>query len=114
MNNEVADILLAARDLISDPEHWTQGTLCRDAHGERIKLTDPNVHSYCAIGAIHAYLRDVPQFHHKVVAVEDALRDALPEEEPGYRLVHRFNDEHTHAEVMELFDTAIRNVKDGI
>lgn len=111
MNNEVADVLLAARDLISDPEHWTQGTLCRDVHGDRSNIDDPETHSYCAIGALHAVLGDVAQFHHRVNSVKDALRGALPIDGPP---IHVFNDEHTHAEVMELFDTAIRNVKDGI
>ena len=44
--------LIAARALIAKPEHWTQGTLGRNAEGKAAWLHENAVVARCATGAI--------------------------------------------------------------
>ena len=84
-----ADILIAAKKLIEDPERW-----CGTGWGRNGRR--------CALHALGdasglgeaAEIGDLPAFF--------VLRDEM-----GGRFPGAFNDTHTHAEVMEAFDRAI-------
>jgi hypothetical protein len=45
-------VLLAAYDLLSDRDRWTQGTVARDALDRPVQVTDPRAEMWCAVGAI--------------------------------------------------------------
>jgi hypothetical protein len=47
-----AEILRAARLLLSDPEQWTQTVHARNACGDPVKPTDPDAVRWCIYGAI--------------------------------------------------------------
>ena len=98
------ETLKAARDLISDPARWTQGALARDANGNEIDSTDNGAICWCSFGAIQVYtqkkwLTDVDHYLQKVCC---ELFDTSAE---------RYNDTHTHAEVLALFDAAIAELE---
>jgi hypothetical protein len=50
--SEVAETLRAARELIADPERWTQGVFARDAEGRSVDPSDDRAVRWCAAGAI--------------------------------------------------------------
>lgn len=106
------EILSKAKDLISDPAKWTTGASYRDAKGRDVSYS-AKVCSFCAIGAINA------------IANPTASVRIWPEQEEAFTLLQRvivansddgyisaFNDNHTHAEVLAMFDLAIKNAKE--
>ena len=98
------ETLKAARDLISDPARWTQGEYARDVNGSGIMPEDEDAFCFCsfgAIGKIYGLNEDAAPFFH--LANVCAKKFAQP--------VIDFNDTHTHAEVMALFDAAIAELE---
>ncbi len=98
------ETLKAARQLISDPAKWTQGELARDADGNE---TNPNYDSatcFCAHGAIQYFTKD------ETLSEADRLLIAVCSDEHDC-YVEEFNDTHTHAEVLALFDAAIAELE---
>jgi hypothetical protein len=96
-----AEILQKARDLISDEKNWTKGEYARNERGSFIDYDSKSATCFCSVGALL-----------KVSPAERA-RDAFfflsqECEETAGQLVVRFNDTHTHAEVLDLFDRAIK------
>ena len=79
------DALLAARKLIENPEHWRQGPSSDTC--------------FCAMGA----LGHVATGTDALWEAQQALYGALPERGG----IANFNDNHSHAEVLALFNRAI-------
>ena len=100
-----SEVLRAARAKIEKAENWTQEEYGRDAQG---LPADVRVAcALCSIGAVLAVCDEVRS------APETRAINLLREQTPGYSecwvydpLV-KFNDTHTHAEVLALFDRAI-------
>ncbi len=90
------EILKAARELISDPVHWTQGWQARNFQGIGVPAKSGEAVCWCILGALH-------KTSEQALEAREALRLFLPY---GYGL-DEFNDRHSHAEVLELFDKAI-------
>lgn len=94
------ETLKAARDLISDPARWTQGWFAKNAHGENVHSFSENAVCFCALGALD-------RTHNATLAIKDRLQRHLPPEHN----ISSFNDTHTHAEVIALFDAAIAELE---
>lgn len=97
------ETLKAARQLISDPAKWTQGELARDADGKQVPPLDDNATCWCSIGALR-----------KAAGFGDIYKGpfgALYFKVPTKGSVSDFNDTHTHAEVLALFDAAIAELE---
>ena len=104
----VHDVLVRARQIISRPEAWTQGALARDKDSKKVRVSSDLAVCFCGYGAneraalelgvrltIYSMLRDAGE----------ALRDATP----GGRFAE-FNDYYgSHAEVLTVFDKAIKD-----
>lgn len=98
--DEVGQIILKARDLLSDPKRW-----CRDeyiAQGERI--------SYCIVGALKTASGQLNIFascNPLAEAARDRVGRILPK---SFVHVHEFNDAPTttHAMVLDLLDRAAK------
>lgn len=87
------EILVAAKELIRDPKHWTQKTFVRLG-------PEPAI---CASEAIRVASGDESQ-----VYVHDPAYNFLCEAMGVEAMaVCRFNDDHTHKEVLDAFDDAI-------
>ncbi len=84
--SKLKENLLAARKLIEVPENWA---CCVQEVGV------PN--KYCALSAIGAAV--------DITAEQEECADALTRAVGGH--VPRFNDTHTHAEVLAAYDKAI-------
>jgi hypothetical protein len=99
------DILIKAREIISDEKNWTQGIEARDKDGNAVAYFNPLAICFCSIGAVEraAFLTN-----------GDPARAlcALTTGEIYYSniAIAKFNDNSSHAEVLAMFDTAIANV----
>jgi hypothetical protein len=97
------DVLKAARERISDPARWTQGDYARLLNDEGCGGTHPEAVKWCAYGALSVAGR--PHIG-PINAASDAIESLLADDGYCPDLVD-FNDTHTHAEVLALFDAAI-------
>lgn len=95
-----AETLRQARDLIADPAHWTQRTSARDAAATPVPVASPDAKSFCTLGAVDRAAGFDPHdfytataFFYQVIGSGESIA--------------QFNDGHTHAEVIALFDAAI-------
>jgi hypothetical protein len=95
----ISEILQAARDRISLPEHWTKTAYARDANGSNCHPKALCAHSFCAHGTIVA----CEASHSNICESLLLLRSSI-----GVGLLSNWNDEQTHAEVLAGFDKAIR------
>lgn len=93
------EVLKAAREIISAPEHWCQGATARDADGVKTYPADPDACRWCAYGAL---LKAAGNFR----AADDGPL-LLAAQLPRGVGIGVFNDSHEHAEVIAVFDKAI-------
>lgn len=99
--NATAEILQKARDLISDEKNWTQDAFARDEHGLSVMATDKRAVCFCSRGALYNVTGGAWS------GAYDHLLGLVSEDQDCLGLAH-FNDTHTHAEVLDLFDRAIK------
>ena len=102
------DVLRRARELLSEPQGWTQGTFARDIRGRRAASARDAV-CWCAIGAL-LRATDVSIRADAVAAVAALVHHGIGITAPdSSRALVAWNDcpERTHAEVLEAFDRAI-------
>ena len=85
------DILKAARKRIEDPERWCQGYL---RGGDK----------WCAIGAVY---EEADEAESGFAAICDVLAAHAGLDGAAEGRLAEWNDTHTHAEVLALFDRAI-------
>jgi hypothetical protein len=97
--NPVVEQLKAARELISDPEHWCRGAYARRKNGSECNSWSKSAHSFCALGAFRGY-------------GDNAWRTLnLAAKNMGFLSAHHLNDSTDHATVMEMFDRAIEHAE---
>jgi hypothetical protein len=53
MPTSAIEILTGVRDLLSDPERWTQGASARNAKGEPVDVHSEEATCFCAVGALY-------------------------------------------------------------
>lgn len=95
---DTLEILKAGRELISDPARWTQHTAARDEGGDWVSERSESAVCWCSIGALW-----------KVAdwASEECSTAMSALEPDGPDSLLAFNDTHTHAEVLAMWDRAI-------
>lgn len=91
-----SEILTAARAIIEKPENWTQGYFARNKSYSPVHTDSAHACKFCAVGALHCIECD---------NWRDAF-DYASRINPNIPLAD-FNDTHTHAEVLAMFDEAI-------
>jgi hypothetical protein len=89
------DVLVKARELVSAPERWTQRSFARSSLGNTVKATSRHAVCWCTFGALQVF----------GAGVESRAYRMLRSEVGGF--LGKFNDTHTHAEVLAAFDAAI-------
>ena len=94
-------VLTKARDLISSPERWTQGASARSANGCPVRVSCPDAVSWCALGAIEKAAGNRNEWLDEMAKLRAVVGSSII----------RFNDFHTHAEVLAAFDKAIEKNK---
>lgn len=104
MTKEIA-IIRRAREIISDPEKWTQGTYARDRDGAPIHPGDEEASCWCALGAIAKAAIELEAQPGDGSAAADRLWNI------SKRPVGWVNDYgprvQAHAAVLSLFDKAL-------
>lgn len=115
---ETLEVLERARALITPPEAWTTKAFARTAkgilfpEGQRVQHSAPEAVCWCAVGACRK-AAGVKRLFDENYAASDRAVQALGKQlrpegwEGSFADVHSYNDDHTHAEVLALFDRAI-------
>lgn len=100
----IRDQLIAARKLIEQPEHWTQGTYARDKNGKRVPPKSPEAVCWCAFGAI--LTQDIS--YEEEMGIKTELNKAA--RKLGQRLFFSLNDNTDHETVLKMFDLSIEGI----
>lgn len=96
--SKVVEVLKAARELISDPAHWTKGRFARTEKGSPINYESPAAVCFCSAGALmRVTWGDIKNYRSAL----DILVDVMDGD------IFGFNDLHPHSEVLSRFDLAI-------
>ena len=114
-----AQLLADARQIISDPNAWTQGTIARSAAGHPLAAQHKDAASWCATGALacalHRRLRtkSPPKAAH--LARDHAihvLNDTIQSLTAGHhKKVSTYNDTTNHGCMLHTFDIAIADAR---
>lgn len=102
-----AEILRAARDLISDPKKWTIGNDARSATGRSVMANSPRAVCWCAQGAVHRAGADLDAERQAFIA----LRRAARRFDPGFSEPFEVNDGCGHEATLMMFDYAIADLE---
>lgn len=109
----VKQILKAARDLLTDPQHWTKGTLARNVFNEPVSVQSPRARCWCLHGAILKVSAATSAEWSQTVAANRALYPFVPSKygDGPDNVVLYFNDDKTtkHSDVLALLDVAIEH-----
>ena len=102
-----SEVLRAARAKIKKAENWTKGAYARDAAGKFVYAVETEAHSFCSLGACRTVVFDKHGDGDELVyeGAKRALKRELLRD--GEQEIADFNDTHSHAEVLALFDRAI-------
>lgn len=110
-------ILERAREKLA--QGWTRGCYARDNKDNNVDPLSPEACQFCAYGALHAavglgvYSALTPELRlaentlKKILRQDEFLIDGLS------RGLATFNDQMTQDDVLDLFDTAIAELKNG-
>lgn len=103
------EMLKAGRALIAQPSGWTKGVLARDCRGIVVGSTSADATCFCSLGALtRIELRTFKVPNHVYGQAVGALSAQMP---AGVPCLAEFNDTHTHAEVLALWDRAIAKLE---
>jgi hypothetical protein len=106
MPSTVHLILEAARDLIKDPKHWTQGHAARDEFGSPTESTYSDAVCWCSLGAVNKSATRFESNERFAAMAMDELDKAAAFSNKGTSMVD-LNDKTDHATVLLTFSMAI-------
>lgn len=97
--NLMRELVLGARELISDQKRWTTGAYARNCQGESVDELDTSAVCFCAMGAIR-----------KTAGLDPKRTDAADQLIFLFRGIkskplYVVNDQHGLEAVLKLFDT---------
>lgn len=98
---KISERLQQGRDLITKREHWTTGVYARDIKFNPVDTKSEQAVCFCSKGAL---IRVLPfdENTYFTYAYLSLFMNRITE----------FNDEHTHAEVLDAWDKAIAKAKE--
>lgn len=97
-------ILQRAQNLIRDPFYWCRFTAAETPGGRDVMPLDPKAVRFCAYGAVSRVRGyDMVSWHE----ADDLLSASAVALDPECCGAGVFNDRHSHADVMRMFDHAI-------
>ena len=110
MNKVVIGILEKTRNILTDEKNWTQGSYAKDKAGDPVSSFAPEATCWCLSGAMDlaAWGEPISWFDNAVdhLSAQQLVQDVVVIRIGDYTR-SRFNDTHTHAEVLEVLDEAI-------
>lgn len=105
----IVDVLQRARELITDENNWCQGVYALNRHGRIVNVEDRFAVRFCMNGA----LARAAGLSINEVEKGEIMRHLRPFlNGNNLHFAHRFNDDHTHAEVLAAFDKAIASIRE--
>ncbi len=98
------------KDYLTEPEHWCQGTLARDAQGVTVPGDASRATAYCLMGAMNRFASYEENDQGRLSYTESfkRIQSALP---GRHKNIAEFNDTHTHAEVLALLEKVLSTPK---
>ena len=105
MNHTALEILMKTRELIAEPEHWQQGMYASNRDGFGTAPSSPSAIKFCVVGAFSRATRGLETEAGR--EAKDILRKFL-----GWSSLIKYNDSHSHAEVLAALDGAIEQEKE--
>ena len=103
---KVLEKLKKTRELLDDPNQWTQGGFARNNKKKFVSSNDSTAVCWCLLGAIHR----VCAGESNTTALIYAVRKSLQDFSGGYSLAD-LNDFASHEEIVDILDTAIEKYK---
>lgn len=91
----VKEVLVQARDLISDPKRWTHLYAARNAVGDSVGPCAEDAVCWCSVGAVEKVGSNL--YFDVTKALRKVMGDSIP----------KFNDSSPHEDVLAAFDIAI-------
>jgi hypothetical protein len=106
---KISDILKTGMAKIEDEKNWIQGVSARDRNGIRVSPEDKEAVCWCASGSIYSQASYLSPEYFLLDGVTNLLdaTTGIDCGQIGLRPIARFNDTHTHAEVIALFKLVI-------
>jgi hypothetical protein len=109
---KTSEILRAAKAKIAYPSRWCKGVIAKDSNGKEVVSgfgKEHNAVQFCSTGAVF-YSGTIGTWRRTMEAANFLdTASGLPHTDVGSpRPAARFNDTHTHPEVLEMFDRAIQ------
>ena len=98
-----SEALKAAKAVIANPENWTQGWYYKYKNGTSCKRYE-DAECFCSLGALRKVNDCYDDYYLNGTLYLDLALETLNVKAGS---VFIFNDTHSHAEVMALFDKAI-------
>jgi hypothetical protein len=124
MKIEPKAVLARARALIAFSDNWTQNASARKQDGTTIDAEHPLARRWCSIGACRRALRelyaptleqintrDSADFGNSLQDAIDALDATLRQRGEPRTYTADYNDEHTHADALALFDQTLARLQ---
>lgn len=110
---KLSELLIASKELISDPRRHTKGTYARKKDGTPCSPDDKDAVCFCSTGALRKVLRSHGMSGHDTLYVmaTRALQDSLPRRTPAHWNMILYQDHATHQETMAVWDAAIERIK---
>ena len=105
---KVSVFMTEAKKVIEDPANWTTGWFAKNKFGTMVGSLSENATCFCSLGAIERYAKC--EFEENLIGgVRSLSREAQHRLEGVMGMsVEDFNDDHTHPEVMAMWDEAIK------
>lgn len=108
------ELLVKAKAHISDKNRWCQGNNAVDTVGQHVNPWHQDAVRWCTLGALFGALRDDSDKAAGVISEARAYLNCAAMEvsgDDGMSLT-MYNDQHSHAEVLGMYDHAIKLVDD--
>jgi hypothetical protein len=105
VERSVVDVLRAARERISDPEHWTRSAFAKSPSGRPISPWSDGAVCWCARGSVYRECGSVSNAGLVEVFLMRATEEAKPPDDA--EPIAWLNDNGTHDDVLALYDRAI-------
>ena len=101
-------IVARARRLITDPDHWTKGTIARGRRGVQLPATNPQARKFSAYGALvraaYAEVRDKGRADKLARAIVENMQWTLGLLDDVQELNHHSAKDIGHPKVLKVFD----------
>lgn len=110
----VLELLEAGRAIIADPAHWAQDTFAYDADGKEVWSTSPTAVCWCSVGVLHKVVSDVQTpspLDGDLRCEAEHMLSRASRKDGANQSIAWFNDSHTHAEVLAVWDIAITEAR---